>query len=234
MLLNITENDLKMDFEIKFKGHQTKILQSIENLKKEIASTIKKKSSTMITTTGDLDPNLGDLLKNSTLLIRLKCVDGFSIGNEFILTDTCNIIGKLSDPNIVTIKDDFMSQKHCQLTTDNNTIYIQDLGSSNGTFIKLTGETEIFVDSFIKIGYSEFKVVSLTKESALLKAVEGDDEGKTMIINPKILKEPFTIGRGFGSTWLIASDEEMSGLHATFTLNPEGKLYVKDNGSTNG
>lgn len=164
-------------------------------------------------------------------LIRLKCVQGCCLGNEFIVTEKCNIIGKLANPSIITIKDEFMSGKHCQLTKNEKNIYIKDIGSTNGTFLLLRSETEIFLNSIIKMGSSEFKVNTLTKDKAHIKASEGDALGKEFII---LKGKKFTIGRNADCSLSVKTDEEMSDCHGTIILKDNDKLYVTDEKSSNG
>ena len=76
-------------------------------------------------------------------------------------SDTC-IIGKSSDCTI-SLDDRFISRKHAKLTKKNGAFYIEDLASTNGTYIdgkKLTPHTptRLDVDVLLKIADMFFSI----------------------------------------------------------------------------
>jgi pSer/pThr/pTyr-binding forkhead associated (FHA) protein len=54
--------------------------------------------------------------------------------------------------------DGYVSGVHARMTTRDGKVYITDLGSSNGTFMKVTGERAIGDDSYILLGQQLFRV----------------------------------------------------------------------------
>jgi pSer/pThr/pTyr-binding forkhead associated (FHA) protein len=54
--------------------------------------------------------------------------------------------------------DGYVSGLHARLTTRDGGVYMSDLGSSNGTFIKVNGEREVKDGSFILLGQQLFKL----------------------------------------------------------------------------
>ncbi len=58
--------------------------------------------------------------------------------------------------------DGYVSGLHARLTTRDGKVYLSDLGSSNGTFIKINGQREVKDGSFILLGQQLFKVTLRT------------------------------------------------------------------------
>lgn len=80
---------------------------------------------------------------------------------SFFLVHKVLLIGRNDDADI-TIKDPYISGNHAKLFTKNNKLYIEDLNSTNGTFIngKKIKDIETLDDGdIIEIGRVTFKVV---------------------------------------------------------------------------
>ena len=61
----------------------------------------------------------------------------------------------------VVLKDKKVSRKHCQLTAREEELYIEDMGSKNGTFVngeRVIGEMPIHSGDILKVGDTSFKV----------------------------------------------------------------------------
>ena len=59
------------------------------------------------------------------------------------------------------IMDEFVSGKHCRIFFENEKLFIEDLGSTNGTFIEGTevkGKMPLELGQSIQIGVAELKV----------------------------------------------------------------------------
>lgn len=54
--------------------------------------------------------------------------------------------------------DGYVSGMHARLSTRNNRVYLADMGSSNGTFIKVQGERELPNNSFVLLGQQLFRI----------------------------------------------------------------------------
>lgn len=94
----------------------------------------------------------------------LKFISGKYQGGEFALEPNQElIIGRSSDLEMVLIED-MVSRQHARITTTNDEIIIEDLGSTNGTFVngeKITrcklkeGDRILIGTSIIKLVYEE-------------------------------------------------------------------------------
>ena len=65
---------------------------------------------------------------------RLVAIEGPLYGRSFYLHEPALSIGRLVS-NDICLEDPFVSRKHCVIRTENEHFVIQDLNSSNGTFI---------------------------------------------------------------------------------------------------
>jgi pSer/pThr/pTyr-binding forkhead associated (FHA) protein len=97
----------------------------------------------------------------------LRFISGKYQGGEFPLRPNREIVvGRSSDLDMVLVED-MVSRKHAKITTDEKGVSIQDMGSTNGTFVN--GEKIRKVDlkdgDRILIGTSIIKLVAVTGES---------------------------------------------------------------------
>ena len=72
-------------------------------------------------------------------MYKLVAIGGKIRGTEFVLNEGDNIIGRAAECDHV-ITADGVSKKHMRITVNGQSAFIEDLGSSNGTFVndKLT------------------------------------------------------------------------------------------------
>ena len=98
----------------------------------------------------------------------LRFISGKYQGGEFPLRPHREIvIGRSSELDMVLVED-MVSRKHAKIITDENTVTIEDLGSTNGTFVN--GEkvrtSEIKDGDRILIGTSIIKLVTMGSEQS--------------------------------------------------------------------
>ena len=103
-------------------------------------------------------------LKSGSGRYVLKFISGKYQGGEFALDKNQElIIGRSSELEMVLIED-MVSRHHAKITTTNDEIFIEDLGSTNGTFVngeKITkcklkeGDRILIGTSIIKLVYEE-------------------------------------------------------------------------------
>ena len=108
----------------------------------------------------------GGEVGSDTIQWALRFISGKYQGGEFPLRPHREIIiGRSSELDMVLVED-MVSRKHAKITTDDKTVTIQDLGSTNGTFVN--GEKIRKVDlkdgDRILIGTSIIKLVYVDGE----------------------------------------------------------------------
>jgi hypothetical protein len=98
--------------------------------------------------------------------LALRFISGKHKGNEYLLPPSGEVcIGRSSDIDVVLIED-MVSRKHAQITINGNELKIEDLGSTNGTFVNGERITEMKLQQGdrILIGTSIMKLVEADKD----------------------------------------------------------------------
>jgi hypothetical protein len=79
---------------------------------------------------------------------------------RFTIQDGATSIGRSSASDIVLKSDDYASGRHAQLTRHGGLLYVEDLGSTNGTFVngrKTVGATPVRNGDNVRIGSTTFR-----------------------------------------------------------------------------
>src|ERR1700751_5573150 len=99
----------------------------------------------------------------------LRFISGKYQGGEFPLRMNREIIiGRSSDLDMVLVED-MVSRRHAKITSTDNDIFIQDLGSTNGTFVngeKTPGRHKLAEGDRILVGTSIIKLVAMDASAA--------------------------------------------------------------------
>lgn len=108
--------------------------------------------------------------------IRIKGVEGYT---RTALSKDRMVLGRASDTDI-PIKHASISREHAAFTKDGDTWFVEDLGSSNGSYLgkdKLTGKTKLEEKSIVKCGKARL-TFHLGEMGAADAAVDisGDDD----------------------------------------------------------
>ena len=84
-----------------------------------------------------------------------------ALGTRFGLAeDGATNIGRSSASDIVLKSDDYASGRHARLTRHGGLLYVEDLGSTNGTFVngrKAVGATRIRSGDTVRVGSTTFR-----------------------------------------------------------------------------
>ena len=111
----------------------------------------------------------------------LKFISGKYQGGEFPLRPNREIIiGRSSDLDMVLVED-MVSRKHAKISTDEHTVSIQDLGSTNGTFVN--GEKiraiRLKEGDRILVGTSIIKLVTANGETPVPSSSLTENEARS-------------------------------------------------------
>ena len=97
---------------------------------------------------------------SETILWALRFISGKYQGGEFPLRPHREIIiGRSSELDMVLVED-MVSRKHAKITTDDKVVTIQDLGSTNGTFlngVRLERPRRLTVGDIVRIGETDLR-----------------------------------------------------------------------------
>jgi pSer/pThr/pTyr-binding forkhead associated (FHA) protein len=113
----------------------------------------------------------------------LKFISGKYQGGEFPLRPNREItIGRSSDLDMVLVED-MVSRKHAKITTDDRAVSIQDLGSTNGTFVN--GEkirsVRLKEGDRILVGTSIIKLVAANGEAPVQSTSLSENEARSRL-----------------------------------------------------
>jgi pSer/pThr/pTyr-binding forkhead associated (FHA) protein len=113
----------------------------------------------------------------------LKFISGKYQGGEFPLRPNREIIiGRSSDLDMVLVED-MVSRKHAKISTDDHTVSIQDLGSTNGTFVN--GEkiraVRLKEGDRILVGTSIIKLVTASGEVQVPSSSLTENEARSRL-----------------------------------------------------
>ncbi|QYJ16227.1 hypothetical protein Rxycam_02059 [Rubrobacter xylanophilus DSM 9941] len=81
-------------------------------------------------------------------------------GTEFPIGNGITTIGRSSASDIVLKSDDYVSGRHARLTRHGGLLYVEDLGSTNGTFVngrKTVGATPLRDGDRVRVGSTTFR-----------------------------------------------------------------------------
>ena len=79
------------------------------------------------------------------------------IGESHLLAGDGCILGR-EEGRIVLPHDGFVSARHCQFKSAGGDTWIKDLGSSNGTYLRIRGEANIEHGDYILIGNQMLRI----------------------------------------------------------------------------
>ena len=85
---------------------------------------------------------------------KVVVVDGPSAGSAVPLDQTPILIGRGTDAAI-RLDDDYVSTRHARIGSSGETFYVEDLGSTNGTYIgsqRLTQATALQLGTRVRVG----------------------------------------------------------------------------------
>lgn len=103
-------------------------------------------------------------------MYKLVVVGGKLRGQEIVLKSGENILGR--DPSVdIPIQVDGVSKKHVSLTVTDDVLYLQDLGSSNGTFVngKIAKRATLKAGDKIGLPNAVLQVVYLIEKKVVVK-----------------------------------------------------------------
>lgn len=101
-----------------------------------------------------------DVVASTSTVSKVAITSGPRAGTEIPLTGTALSIGRSSDSAII-LKDDFTSTHHAKLVLWGNDWMLQDMDSTNGTFLsgkRVSVPTPIHLGDVIKIGASTLEL----------------------------------------------------------------------------
>lgn len=192
------------------------------------------------------ESRLDDEIPSGIELVTIA--DDGTDGTAIPIRSAKTILGRDGDARFPT--DEFLNPHHARLTVEDDTLYLQDLDSLNGTYLKLEGETDIDTGDTFLMGQQVLRFESIRED---LDSEKSADDGTRYMGSPapggdyKILQvgvgeiiqnvyclpeDGVVLGREKGDI-LFPRDKFMSGRHARVDIDGDQPMLA-DLDSSNG
>ncbi len=79
------------------------------------------------------------------------------VGNAFLVPATGMHLGR-ERGEVLFPEDGYVSGLHCRIGTEGDQLYLTDLGSSNGTFVRIDSELELHTGDVLLMGQQLFRI----------------------------------------------------------------------------
>lgn len=173
--------------------------------------------------------------QKSERAITVRSIEGPSDMN-FKVDSEGTKIGRHSSNQIV-IFDESVSRYHAEIIFSDDIFYLCDIGSTTGTFLKITEPLELKQDMIIEVGSYQLQVTNimvypdLNKDSFVEVTIYESPE--ELLDRTFILYNNSSIGRKTNNSISFTDDLHMSNLHCKVYLIHD-KFLLDDMESTNG
>jgi FHA domain-containing protein len=98
-------------------------------------------------------------LRDSGRLVVVKS-PALSEGDELTLNSSALLLGRGSDNDVNLARDEFASSKHARVEPRRDGVWVEDVGSTNGTYlngIRLTQAKRLAAGDVVRIGETELR-----------------------------------------------------------------------------
>jgi pSer/pThr/pTyr-binding forkhead associated (FHA) protein len=220
-----------------------------DEVRKAIAAAIK----------GKADASKAPAIEKKTFAL-VEVLPDRSLGKRFPLAEETMVVGR-EKGNITFPQDSLLSREHSVFSTLGGALYVEDLDSANGTFVRIRGQHDLRDDDIILLGRQMFRFHLLVKDKEPAeekkkgkgkkkgkkkeKEKAKDEEGEPILAELVRMgkggeeQERYALKRGenvMGRTqgdYTFPDDRYLSRIHARFKVH-EGRSVLEDMKSTNG
>lgn len=168
-------------------------------------------------------------------LLELHITDGPLEGTMATVGEDGARVGRHTS-NALVIPEAGISRYHCEVCMVGSEFCVRDLGSTTGTFFYLRphGRFPMFVGLMVKLGETEFQVLSQTAPGELpAEQVALFYEGPFAGHKVRIPETGISIGRRHDNHLVLVQDGTVSAHHAVIFCE-DGEFFITDLGSCNG
>ncbi len=154
----------------------------------------------------------------------------------YCIKDSGGKIGRHSS-NQMVILEERVSRYHAEILFKNKDFYIRDIGSTTGTFLKITANIYLEIGMIIEMGSNQFIIEKMTSANnagdLCMVICEGPNVGQRLVVSLKDQLTHNSVGRKNTNTFPFPDDQHLSNIHAKFFIL-DNKFYLEDLSSTNG
>jgi pSer/pThr/pTyr-binding forkhead associated (FHA) protein len=183
--------------------------------------------------------------------LALRCTEG-ALAGELIEIDHELLLGRELPGTSGLGGDPKLSRRHARLFVRDSGIVVEDLGSTNGTWVndqRLTAAHQLELGDQLRVGQTSFEVCDTGQHAATeveaappavarplaptsaphLEVMAGPMAGRQIALGSEL-----EIGRSFGEPGALGGDSRLSRRHARIARGSGGAYFLQDTGSTNG
>jgi pSer/pThr/pTyr-binding forkhead associated (FHA) protein/tRNA A-37 threonylcarbamoyl transferase component Bud32 len=169
---------------------------------------------------------------------QLRVTEGVERGKSLTL-DGDLLIGRAAPEDEGKLGGDpEISRVHARVSRGpGGELTIEDLGSSNGTFVngeQITGTRTLAAGDVVRVGRTTLEVTGEPAAAPRAADVELVITGGHGVGRRLTLRDELVIGRAVEGDGKLADDPELSRRHARIFRDPSGRLTIEDFGSANG
>jgi hypothetical protein len=90
--------------------------------------------------------------------VRLKVTAGRELDQTYILPPDGGVVGRNEDADVCLDGDFYVDDQHAHIGRDGKGVYVEDMESVNGTFVRVKDRKHLRAGDELKIGQSIFRV----------------------------------------------------------------------------
>lgn len=162
--------------------------------------------------------------------LTVRSRDAKAREREWKMTQRAVVIGRHSG-DISLPDDSLLSFSHVRLECRRGQWFVRDLGSTNGTFVRIRGQVSLELGSWFLVGIYRFQLAAAEAADAppILWVLTADG---AVIGEVPVDRDAITIGRE-GADLSFPDEPSISSLHARL-LRKSGQFFLEDLHSSNG
>ena len=109
---------------------------------------------------------------------RIEFIEGLHAGESYPIDPSQSIIMGRSPSNNIYLKDRNVSRAHCLVRVENDECILEDLGSTNGTFVNDQRVTELKLEQgdIVRVGLNRFNLLQFDEKDLTETTTLTDDE----------------------------------------------------------
>ena len=150
MLLEMKESDLENDLGIGIRLHRIKILESLAALGNSKSPILKEANLNLNPDHKKIFLKEEDKFEENKMpkdenrkefKLSLKALEGPLVDSVFEISKTGAHLGRHNSANEIVIAESIVSRKHCRVFYNEKGCFVEDVGSTTGTFVMLRTKT---------------------------------------------------------------------------------------------
>lgn len=166
------------------------------------------------------------LIENNETSITIQFL---AENSEFSLKKSGGTLGRNQECEI-KILDDSISRRHAEIVFYSNSYYLKDLGSANGTYVRISDYEPLIVSSEILIGHYIILIKKRTHSAIYfqISSLFDEKEVKNCVLEFSKNKNHHKIGSCQLCSVVLENNKNIEDFHAEFKIKKNYEIGIKD------